>query len=186
MSQFTGTVVAKVIAELPQYKDTPNVVASALAVVTGAIVCFIGLIRCGWIVEVIPLVSLASFMSGSAINIISGQLPSLLGESGFSTRDSTFMVIINTLKHLPDTKLDAALGLTALLLLYFLRWICAHMAKKHLSRQRLLFFLSTLRTVFVVLLYTMISWLANMSRREDPQFSIIGTVPRGETTTTLP
>ncbi|KAI5920047.1 sulfate permease [Camillea tinctor] len=168
-----------VITEHPEYEDTPWVVASALALISGAIVLFIGLIRCGWIVELIPLVSLAAFMTGSAINIAAGQVPTMMGITGFSTRDSTYLVIINTLKNLGKTDLNAAMGLTALTMLYLIRYSCNLAARKFPSRQKLFFFLSTLRAVFVILLYTMISWLVNMNRRKNPAFSILKDVPRG-------
>ncbi|KAF3063795.1 Sulfate permease 2 [Daldinia childiae] len=179
VSTVTGSVVAKATKELPQYEDEPWVIASALALISGAIVLFIGLIRCGWIVELIPLVSLAAFMTGSAINIAAGQVPTLMGITGFSTRDSTYLVIINTLKNLGKTDLNAAMGLTALTVLYGIRFSCAWAAKKFPNHHKLFFFLSTLRAVFVILLYTMISWLVNMNRRDHPAFAILKDVPRG-------
>ncbi|ORY65865.1 sulfate permease [Pseudomassariella vexata] len=179
MSTVTGTVVANVIDQYPEYEDTPWVIASALAIITGAIVLFIGLIRCGRIVEIIPLVSLAAFMTGSAISIAAGQVPTMMGISGFSTRDETYKVIINTLKNLGKTDMNAAMGLTALTLLYVIRITCSQLAKRYPSHQKLYFFISTLRTSFVILLYTMISWLVNMWRNDDPAFAILGHVPRG-------
>ncbi|KAK8125273.1 sulfate permease [Apiospora kogelbergensis] len=179
MSTVSGNVVLRAIDKFPQYKDEPWVIAQALAIIAGAVVLFIGLLRWGWIVEIIPLVSLAAFMTGSAINIAAGQIPTMMGIEGFSTRDATYLVIINTLKGLPNTKLDAAMGLTALAMLYIIRIGCGFAAKKNPSRQKMWFFISTLRTVFVILLYTMISWLVNMHHRKDPKFKILGTVPRG-------
>ncbi|KAI0013399.1 putative sulfate permease [Xylariaceae sp. FL0662B] len=186
VSTVTGTVVANTIAEHPEYADTPWVISSALAVISGAVVLFIGLIRCGWVVELIPLVSLAAFMTGSAINIAAGQVPTMMGITGFSTRDSTYLVIINTLKNLGKTDLNAAMGLTALTMLYLIRFSCGQAAKKIPSHQKLFFFLSTLRAVFVILLYTMISWLVNMHDREQPKFAILGEVPRGFQHTAVP
>ncbi|KAH6660036.1 sulfate permease [Truncatella angustata] len=189
MSTVTGNVVTSAIAILPEYKDHPEVIASALAIITGAIVFFIGIIRFGRIVELIPLVSLAAFMTGSAINIAAGQVPTMLGETfakPYTTRDATYMVIINTFKFLPTAKLDAAMGLTALFMLYLIRWSCSTAAKRYPQKQKLFFFLATLRTAFVILLYTMISWLANMNSRSNPKFNILGTVPRGFTHASVP
>jgi solute carrier family 26 (sodium-independent sulfate anion transporter), member 11 len=180
MSTVTGTIVTSVIAKLPEYKDSPWEIAECLAIILGAIVFFIGIIRCGWIVEIIPIVSLVSFMTGSALNIAAGQVPTMMGITGFSTRDATYKVIINTLKNLGHTKLDAAMGLTALTMLYLIRATCSYSAKRYPKHQRLFFFLGTLRTAFVILLYTMISWLVNMHRRSNPKFTILSTVPRGE------
>ncbi|OIW35091.1 sulfate permease [Coniochaeta ligniaria NRRL 30616] len=178
MSTVTGGVVADMKKELPNVPS--HFIASALAILSGAIVLFIGLIRCGWIVELIPLSALSAFMTGSAINIAVGQVPTMMGITGFSTRDATYLVFIHTLQGLPRTTLDAAMGLTALTMLYLIRAACKYAAKRWPQKQKLFFFLSTLRTVFVILLYTMISWLANRHMpRGKAKFKILFNVPRG-------
>ena len=53
-------------------------------------------------------------MTGSALNIAVGQVPALMGITGFSNRDATYKVVIHILQHLGRTKVDAAMGLTAL------------------------------------------------------------------------
>jgi sodium-independent sulfate anion transporter 11 len=73
------------------------------------------------------------------------------------------------------------MGLTALAMLYIIRSFCNFMARRQPHRQKLWFFVSTLRTAFVILLYTMISWLVNMNRRANPAFALLGDVPRGFT-----
>ncbi len=179
MSTVTGTVVSEVIKKLPEYKNDPNVIASALAIIAGAVICFIGLIRCGWIVDFISLSAISAYMTGSALNIAVGQVPALMGITGFSNRDATYKVVINILKHLGRTKIDAAIGLTALALLYMIRSACNFGARKVPQRAKMFFFISTLRTSFVILLYTLISWLVNRNHRKQPIFAILGTVPRG-------
>ncbi|KAG5915604.1 hypothetical protein E4U42_007972 [Claviceps africana] len=177
MSQVTGDVVLKAKAQVPDVP--PQVIASALAIITGAVILFLGLARLGWIVELIPLPAICAFMTGSAVNIIAGQVSKLLGISGVNTREAPYKVIINTLKKLPSTKLDAALGLTALLMLYLIRGLCSYLSKKQPHRAKTYFFVSTLRTVFVILLYTAISAGVNISHKKKPSFSLIGDVPRG-------
>ena len=179
MSQLTGGIVADLAVALP---DVPaHVIASALAILAGSIVLFIGLIRFGWIVDVISLTALSAFMTGSAINICVGQIPTMMGITGFSTRDAPYIVLIHTLQGLPRTTLDAAMGLTALAMLYIIRMACSYAAKRWPRHQRLAFFLSTLRTVFVILLYTMISWLVNRGLpKNEVKFKILLDVPRGE------
>lgn len=156
-----------------------HVVASDLAIIAGSIVCFLGITRLGFIVEYISLTSIMAFITGSAINIAVGQVPTMMGITGFSTRAATYEVVINILKHLGRTTLDAAMGLTALLLLYLIRIVCNRLAKRYPSRRKTFFFISTLRTAFVILLYTMISWLVNRHHHKKPKFVILGTVPRG-------
>lgn len=180
MSTVTGTVVAGVAKTHPAIPG--HVVASALAIICGAIICFIGLIRCGWIVDFISLSAISAYMTGSALNIAVGQVPALMGITGFSNRDSTYKVVINILKHLGRTKVDAAMGLTALAMLYLIRSACNFAARRMPNRAKTFFFISTLRTAFVILLYTMISWLVNRHHRgpkQKPVFAILGNVPRG-------
>ena len=160
------------------------VIATAMAIVAGAIVTFMGFARIGWFVEFIPLASISAFITGSAFNIGIGQMPSLLGISSkyVNNRDATYKVVIHTLQNLEHTKLDAALGLTCLLLLYIIKYSLVYLAKKLPHRARWIFFANTLRTVFVILLYTLISWLVNRHHRKNPKFSILSTVPRGNST----
>ncbi|KAL7943938.1 sulfate transporter family domain-containing protein [Trichoderma barbatum] len=177
MSQVTGDVVLKAATRLP---DVPgHVIASALAIIAGAIICFLGLARLGWVVEFIPLPSICAFMTGSAINIAAGQVPKLMGIKGVNTRTAPYQVIINTLKGLPTTTIDAALGLTSLFMLYLIRGVCTYMAKKQPQRAKLFFFISTLRTAFVILLYTGISAGMTLHNKAHPRISILGKVPRG-------
>ncbi|PKS05015.1 hypothetical protein jhhlp_008381 [Lomentospora prolificans] len=156
-------------------------IARSLSVICGAILLFIGLTRLGFIVELIPLVAITSFMTGAALSIAVGQVAGMMGIKSVNTRDSTYLVIINTLKHLPDTRLDAAMGLTALVMLYAIRAFCNAMSKKYPKQQKTWFFISTLRMVFVILLYTLISWLANrhIKNAKEAKFSILGDVPSG-------
>ncbi|EEP76356.1 sulfate permease II [Uncinocarpus reesii 1704] len=179
MSTIVGNIVIKVQRVHP---DIPaEQIARGLSIICGGVLCFIGLIRCGWIVEFIPLVTITSFMTGAAISIAVGQVPSMMGIEGVSTREAAYKVIINTLKNLPNTQLDAALGLSALVLLYFIRWFCGFMSDKQPNRKKMWFFISTLRMAFIILLYTMISWLVNrnISDQKDAKFRILGTVPKG-------
>ena len=181
LSTVTGNVITQSIAQLPEYKDNPQAIANSLAIICGSIVCFLGLVRLGWIVEIISLPAITAFMTGSALNIAVGQVPSLLGISSkvVNNRDSTYLVIIHVLQHLNACKLDAAMGLTALAMLYIIRSACNWGARRMPQHKRLFFFLSTLRTAFVILLYVAISAGVNVYRRTKPAFNILGDVPRG-------
>lgn len=178
LSTVTGNVVISALKTLPK-GTPPEFVASSLAVISGSIVLFLGLARMGWIVEFITLAAISAFMTGSAISIAVGQIPTLMGITGFSTRDATYMVFINTLRHLGRSNLNAAIGLTSLFLLYAIRFTCTYLAKRYPSKAKMYFFISTLRTAFVILLYVLISYLANRNHRKKPLFSTLGTVPRG-------
>lgn len=178
MSTLMGSILIRVQAVHPEIPGPT--IASALAIICGAIVLFLGLFRLGFIVDFIPLPAITAFMTGSAINVCAGQVKTVLGEKAkFSTRGATYKIIIDTLKHLPSAQMDAAMGLTALAMLYGIRAACNYGTRKKPHRAKLFFFLSTLRTAFVVLFYTMISAAVNLHRREHPAFKLLGNVPRG-------
>ena len=179
LSTVTGDVITEALKQVPEYRNEPEVIASSLAVLSGAIVIALGLLRVGWLVDFISLTAISAFMTGAALNIAAGQLPALMGITGFSNRDPTYRVVINTLKYLGRTQIDAALGLSALIMLYGIRHACTFLAKRYPDKKKKYFFASTLRSAFVILLYIFISWLVNRNRRDDPLFTVLGSVPRG-------
>lgn len=179
MSTVVGTIIADVQT---LYPDIPGPqIALSITVICGSIVTFMGLARLGFIVDFIPLPSITSFMTGSAITICAGQVKTLLGETAdFSTRGSAYQIIMDSLKSLPSSKrYDAAMGIPALVILYTIRAACNFCARRYPRRAKLFFFLSALRTVFVIFLFTTISAVVNMHRRDDPAFAIVGHVPQG-------
>lgn len=82
MSLTTSQIIKHVQTEHPHEWGGPQI-ATTLAFICGFIVLGIGLLRLGWIVEFIPLPAVSGFMTGSAINIAAGQLPGLMGITGF-------------------------------------------------------------------------------------------------------
>ncbi|KAK1991446.1 sulfate permease, partial [Colletotrichum falcatum] len=180
MSQLVGNIVLRVRDSHPQY-DGPQI-AQALAVVAGAVLLFVGLARLGWVVEFIPLVAIASFVTGAAVSITAGQVPALLGLQGVVTRNATYRVVVDALGALPTARLDAAVGLSALFLLYAIRAFCNSMSGRQPRRKKFWFFMSTLRMTFVILLYILVGWLANRHVNWDAEkarFKILGKVPSG-------
>ncbi|KAI7233594.1 sulfate permease [Hortaea werneckii] len=181
MSLLMGDIILKARDTNPEIPG--HVIASAVSVIVGAIITFLGLFRLGWIVELISLSSVSAFVTGAAFTIACGQVSTMMGISGFSTRDGAYLSVIRTLRNLPNTSLDAALGLTALTMLYLIRSGFSWLAKHQPQRRKLWFFLTTLRTAFVILLYTLISWLMNLDlpNHDSAQspIRILGDVPRG-------
>lgn len=95
MSTLMGSII-KVQAVHPEIP--PPVLASALAIICGAIILFLGFLRLGFIVDFIPLPAISAFMTGSAINVCAGQVKTVLGEKvHFSTWGATYKIIIDTL-----------------------------------------------------------------------------------------
>ena len=179
MSTLVGTIVESAKKEHPEY-SAPEI-GRALSVIAGAIIAALGFFRLGFIVDFIPLPSICAFMTGSAINIISGQVSKMLGETKkVSSSVPTYWIIIHTLQNLPTANLDAAMGVTAMVMLYLIRWGCNYSARRWPRRAKIFFFASTLRTVFVLLFYVMISAAVNVHRKDHPKFKLLGHVPRGK------
>ncbi|GJE97095.1 sulfate permease [Phanerochaete sordida] len=181
MSLTVSQIIKHVNVKHPNEWEGPQI-ATTVAFICGFIVLGIGLLRLGWLVEFIPAPAVSGFMTGSAINIVSGQVPGLLGLSGFDTRAATYKVIINSLKHLPKTKLDAAFGLTGLVFLYIIRYMCQWLSAKYPRRARLFFFISVFRNAFVIIVLTFASWLYTRHRRSASgsyPIKILQNVPRG-------
>ncbi|TEB36294.1 sulfate permease [Coprinellus micaceus] len=160
----------------------PHTIATALALICGFITLGMGLLRIGWLVEFIPAPAVSGFMTGSAITIAAGQFPGLMGISGFDTRAATYKVIINSLKGLPRTKVDAAFGLTGLFSLYAIRFACEWGQKKWPRRARWFFFASVMRNAFVIIILTLASFLYCRTRQLPNgkyPIKILLTVPSG-------
>lgn len=178
MSTLVGSIILQVQEKYPEI-PAPDI-AGSVAVICGGIVTLLGLFGLGFIVDFIPLPAISAFMTGSAINICAGQVSTMLGETAkFSTKGATYEIIINTLKYLPTSTIDAALGVTACAMLYIIRYACNYGARKYPHRAKAFFFASTLRTVFVILFYTMIGAAVNVGHKHNPSFSLLGKVPRG-------
>jgi len=182
MSLETGKVVTRVLHKYPG-KWAAHTIATTLAFICGCIVLGLGLLRLGWLVEFIPAPAVSGFMTGSAINIVAGQVPALFGIANLlDTRASTYLVIINTLKNLKHSTIDAAFGVTGLFTLYAIKWTFQFLTRKYPHRERTFFFISVLRNAFVILVLTLASWLYCRHRRDSKgnyPISILKTVPRG-------
>jgi len=180
MSTIVGNIISRIQSDYPGEFEAEEI-ARTLALVAGLVLLFIGLTRLGFIVEFIPLVAIASFMTGAAISIAVGQVPTMMGLKEVKTREATYLVFINTLKVLHKTRLDAAMGLSALAFLYLVRIFCTFMSKRQPQRRKTWFFISTLRMVFIICLYILISWLANrgIKSAKEAKFKILGDVPSG-------
>ncbi|KAI8987586.1 sulfate transporter family-domain-containing protein [Mycotypha africana] len=177
MSLLVGQTVTKITSD-PLSTITGPQIAVALSLLTGAIAMFLGLVRLGILVDFIPGPAIAGFMTGSAITICIGQWPKLFGIKGVSTQDSSYLIFGNFFKHLPNTKLDVAFGLTGLLWLYGMRYGCQWLSRRYPKYATHLFFMSIMRNGILIIFATLIAFLMNIGKQTSP-ISILKTVPAG-------
>jgi sodium-independent sulfate anion transporter 11 len=189
MSAQVGKVIAHVQASAGEEVYKPEVIATVLSLVCGGIATAIGILRLGFILEFISSPAVLGFMSGSALNIISGQVPALMGFSSLvNTRQSTYLVIIDSLKNLKHSTSDAAFGLISLLILFVWKYGC-EFGQKRWPRQKIwLFYFQQLRNAIVIIVATAIAWglvhpkkvaWKGDPKKFKPPIKTIGEVPRG-------
>lgn len=178
-SLLVGNVIEKVQANRPGMYTNEDI-AKGLSVLSGSILLFLGLMRLGWIIEFIPYIPISAFVTSASITIISTQFPVVMGIRGVNTREAPYKVIINTLKNLDKTKLDATIGLSSILLLHIIRSVCARMEVRSIKHKRMWGMISALRLTFAMLLYTFISWLVNRNLPlEKSKFRLVGHIDKG-------
>ncbi|KAK6454886.1 high affinity sulfate permease [Scheffersomyces xylosifermentans] len=188
MSAQVAKVIAHVDAKVGD-KYAPEVIATFLSLICGGIAAGIGILRLGFILEFISIPAVLGFMTGSAFNIAAGQVPALMGYNKLvNTRDPTYLVIINDLKNLKHSTVDAAFGLVPLFILYFWKYSMDY-AQKRFPKQKLWFFyIQQLRNAIVIIVATAISWGVVHPKlkawKGDPAkfkapISTLGHVPKG-------
>lgn len=179
-SLLVGQVVTKVEEERPGVYSAEEV-AKGLSILSGSALLFLGLFRLGWLIEFIPYIPVSAFVCGASITVMSTQFPVAMGIPDINTREAPYKVIISSLKNLGNTQLDASIGLTCLALLFFLRDYFAYLERRQPGRKRLWSTLSSLRQVFAMLLYTLISWLVHRNLPEgESKFRIVGSIESGK------
>ncbi|ORX61510.1 sulfate permease [Hesseltinella vesiculosa] len=176
MSLLLGQAITHVQATYPQI--TGQEIAVTLSFLTGCIAMAIGLIRFGILVDFIPGPVIAGFMTGSAITISISQWPKLFGIRSVATSDPTYLVLGHFFQALPETKVDVAFGLGALVWLYGIRFLCNWLTKKYPQHRNLLFYISISRNGVAVIVGTLIAYLLNIGRDTSPIY-ILKTVPSG-------
>ncbi|KAL6945326.1 hypothetical protein ACO0QE_002776 [Hanseniaspora vineae] len=192
MSLQTAKTISNVLAQLPADTTVTGAqIATVLSLYCGIIAIGFGILRLGFLVEFISITAVSGFMTGSALNILWGQVPGLMGyKNEVNTRGKTYEVVINTLKHLPSTNINAVFGLIPLFLLFATKYFCTNLAPKLIKNNKRLndrqkfiwnkvfFYANTLRNAVVIIVFTLISWGAWRHNKKD-DIDRLGTVPKG-------
>lgn len=145
----------------------------------GIISIAIGLLRLGWIVDFVPYIPISAFTTSASITIMLTQAPAALGIPSVNTREPPYLVIVNTLRSLPETRIDAAVGISCILLLFAVRDGCAALASRQPQRKRMWEAIGSLRQVAAMVIYTLISFAVNRNHRHEPKFNIMGEIQSG-------
>ncbi|KAI1652612.1 sulfate permease [Daldinia decipiens] len=178
ISLLVGKTGTSVIENHPKF--TLEEVAKTHAFLAGCVFLILGLLRLGWIIELIPHVAISAFVTAAAITIALGQVPNLLGIRDVNTRGPAYGIFIDICKGLGRIKLDAVVGLTALLLLMSIKWLFQYLAVRKPHQEKMWNTLASLRLSFTAFLYNFISYLVNRNApQEEFKFRILGHIPTG-------
>ncbi|RHZ48847.1 hypothetical protein Glove_541g34 [Diversispora epigaea] len=180
MSLLMGQAISKLVDIYPGL--TPEAIATSLCILSGLLALIIGLLRLGILVEFIPSPVIAGFTTGSAITIAVGQIAKLLGIPKIDNKKPTYLVLGNTLSHLNQIRIDAALGAFSLIYLYVIKYGCVYLGKRFPSRERFFFFISIIRIGSLIVICTLFAFLLNLNNRKDltkSPISILTYVPSG-------
>ncbi|KAK6850916.1 sulfate transporter family-domain-containing protein [Apiospora arundinis] len=168
VSLLVGKVIDEVLAQQQpgQQPYTREEVAKTHAFLAGCVLLVFGLLRLDWLIEFIPHVAIAAFVTGAAITISLSQLPALLGlQADVNSKNAAYRVFVDTCRALPQTRLDAAIGVSGL---------------RDPRRERMWNMFCSLRLSVTILLFTLVSFLVNRKVPfNESKFRILGQLPRG-------
>ncbi|ORZ07588.1 sulfate transporter family-domain-containing protein [Absidia repens] len=176
VSLLVGETITKVTESHPDI--TGAEVAVCLSLVCGVITLLMGVIRLGILVDFISGPAIAGYMSGSAITIGLGQWPKMFGMTGVDTHQPPYLVLTKFIQQISSTHIDAAFGLTTLVILYAIKFGTGHLAARVPRLKKLLFFMGIMRNGLIVIVGTLLSFILNVGKDQSP-IKIIKEVPSG-------
>lgn len=150
--------------------------AAALALISGLMVLAAGLLRLGFLAQLLSRPVMSGFISGAAVLIVLSQLKSLLGVTAGS--GSTWQQVADLLRRLPETHLPTlALAAAALVLLVLARGpLPRALARAGLGESRSAF-VARLVPLLVVVAGTLCVLGFDLDRRHG--VTVVGAVPGG-------
>lgn len=179
VSLMTAAAVAKVAFQgTPEYLGA----AIALAVVSGLLLCVMGLLRLGFLANFLSHPVISGFITASGIQIAAGQLAPVLGikAHGESFVDLVRSMVPNLGNMNPYT---AVIGVASLVFLFWVsRGLKPFLLRFGLS-ERIAGILVKIGPVLAIVATTAAAWGFGLA---DHGVSIVGTVPKGLPKITLP
>ncbi|KAF2669432.1 sulfate permease [Microthyrium microscopicum] len=176
-------LVGEVVATVEEAKNglySHEEAAKTLSLLAGSVLLVCGFLRLGWLIEFIPYVPISAFVTSASITIMTTQFPVVLGITDINKRDSPYHVILNTFRGLGRIQTDAYIGLSSIVLLFFLKSVFDRLETRQPERKRMWATLSSLRMTFTMILFTMISQMAHYGLPEDQtRFRIVGKIENG-------
>jgi MFS superfamily sulfate permease-like transporter len=116
---FAGGLAALAVSGDPH---TYARLASALALMVGAILLLVGLLRAGWMADLLSFPVVIGFLAGIAFHIVVGQLPGLLGVPG--AEGHVLNRLVEALRRVPEAQPYAVIvGAVVLIVAIGAHWL---------------------------------------------------------------
>jgi SulP family sulfate permease len=179
ISLMTATAIGEhAVAGSPEYWSA----AIALALLSGLMLCAMGLLRLGFLANFLSHPVISGFISASALLIAAGQLTTILG---VEARGHSFVEIaVNLARQLPQTRLlSAAVGICAAAFLFWARTTLRPLLARHGIAPRAADAIVKSAPVAAIAATTLPTWLLGW---HEHGLKIVGSVPAGLPPFTLP
>jgi sodium-independent sulfate anion transporter 11 len=182
MSLLVGQVVQK-FTSTEQFISGEWTLADAaitLCLFSGIICMFLGLLRLGPLFHFISQPTIAGFMAGSGLTIVINQLKNIFGIPNISTSEAPYLVFGKTLANLNHARIDAAFGVISVAFLYAVKYLAQYLTRRYPQYARPLFFFSITRSIVVMVVSTLVTFLVNhYGHYEKSPIQILGPIQAG-------
>jgi sodium-independent sulfate anion transporter 11 len=176
-----GLLTASIIKDLQPLGYSPQMIASAVALMVGFYCLFVGLFKLGFLFDFVSEPVLSGFICAAALVIILSQIPSLLGLTNVGSGTAATVHDVVTMLPLAQWR-TSVVGLTGIMLLVGLQLLGKSFGKK----SKFVWGVRTARAAIVVLLYTGISFAVNRSDPKKPLFAVSAVRSSGIPTPRIP
>ncbi|KAH9221764.1 sulfate permease-like protein [Leptodontidium sp. 2 PMI_412] len=173
-TSIIGLLTAQIIKDIGKeggYSATAIAVAISFSV--GIYCLILGILKLGFLLELVSHPVLTGFISAAAITIILGQVPAIFGEKNIGSGAKN--QIHDIFAKLPTTKpITFAIGFSGIVMLVLMQTIGQRWGKK----SKVIWIVSIGRNAITILLFTVISYVLNKDI-EKPMFDLTGKIPSG-------
>lgn len=179
-SLLMGHNIHVIILKLGVGMYTAEEVAHGITIFAGFICFVFGALKLSRLVGLVPPVAVNAFTTATCIKVMMTQLPVLLGLRGVSTRGPPYVTIIGIFRYISHMRIDAAFGISTIVVLVAFGRLCAIMAKRQTTKKQFWDCFASFRLPITVGLSTIISYIINHSH--DPStspFSLVGYIEPG-------
>jgi len=117
---FAGVIAAMAVSDPSRHVQ----LAATLALMVGAILVIAGILKAGWLADLLSVPVTTGFLAGIAIHIVVGQLPAILGVPAPNPEEHLLVRLVDVLQRIPEANLYATtIGIAVLAMTIGAHWL---------------------------------------------------------------